>query len=863
MAFKTPPADTTVADSPEKLFRDLTRRRLPDVLQHQAEIMRQYAAQAIDAPDVALQLPTGSGKTLVGLLVGEWRRRKFRERVVYLCPTRQLVHQVAAEANEKYGLSVATFVGRQAQYEPRDKTDYQQASRMAVTTYAGMFNTNTFFNNADIILVDDAHVSENYIAGHWTIKISRLDEAQAPLHQAISGILEPHLSTTDLTRLRGVWEDVVDRTWVDKIPTPVLSQIADQLTEVLDVHTDGTELAYPWSLLRGHLLACHLYVSSQDILIRPLLPPTYSHRPFAAAKQRIFMSATLGAGGDLERLTGRNRIVRVRAPEGWDRQGVGRRFFVFPSLSLTDEQNAQFRQDVMRRAGRSVVLVPSDGAADAVEKKIDETLKFPVFRARDIEQSKTAFARSEKAVAIVANRYDGVDFPGDECRLLLIDGLPKAVNSQERFLMSRMGANVLYNERVQTRVIQAIGRCTRSLEDYSAVVVTGDALPEYLADINRRRYLHPELQAEIAFGVNQSTHTDIANLLENIDIFLKNGPEWEDANRQIVDDRARLVQEALPAQSDLAGAVGDEIQYQTLMWRQDYQGAAAAAEAVLARLVHPLLKGYRALWNYLAGSAAYLAAQKGSGAMTAKARQHYAEAYKCAPDLSWLADFARSQHIEAAARDANDLYEPLRQVERLSAQLARLGTIHERDFARLEQEILSGLQRPETFERAQEQLGSFLGFVAGKREEEGSPDPWWISGNGCIVFEDYVDTDATAELDVKKTRQAASHPNWMKQHVEQSVGCSYFPTVVTPARKIRNAATPHAGELLYWEYDDFVAWAAAAIATVRELRETFFDEGDLDWQARAAHTLRERGFDFASIVSRLSESKLLSRMQAV
>ena len=59
----------------------------------------------------AFQLPAGSGKTLVGPLLGEWRRRKNEERVVYLCPTRQLVNQVAEEANTKYGLNVEAFTG--------------------------------------------------------------------------------------------------------------------------------------------------------------------------------------------------------------------------------------------------------------------------------------------------------------------------------------------------------------------------------------------------------------------------------------------------------------------------------------------------------------------------------------------------------------------------------------------------------------------------------------------------------------------------------------------------------------------------------------------------------------------------------
>src|SRR5208282_1604692 len=147
---------------------------------------------------------------------------------------------------------------------------------------------------------------------------------------------------------------------------------------------------------------------------------------------------------------------------------------------------------------------------------------FPTFSAMDIEESKKPFVAKDKAVAVVANRYDGIDFPGKECRLLFIEGLPKATNLQERFLMVRMGANILFNERIQTRVLQAIGRCTRSLEDYSAVVVSGEEVPDYLADIKRRKYLHPELQAELSFGVEQSKGASAANLAENFGIFLDN-----------------------------------------------------------------------------------------------------------------------------------------------------------------------------------------------------------------------------------------------------------------------------------------------------------------------------------------------------
>src|SRR6266545_811225 len=59
--------------------------------------------------DVALELPTGAGKTLVGLLLAEYRRKALNERVVYLCPTQQLAYQVGQHA-QKYGIGVRVLL---------------------------------------------------------------------------------------------------------------------------------------------------------------------------------------------------------------------------------------------------------------------------------------------------------------------------------------------------------------------------------------------------------------------------------------------------------------------------------------------------------------------------------------------------------------------------------------------------------------------------------------------------------------------------------------------------------------------------------------------------------------------------------
>src|SRR5712664_695770 len=285
MGFKVGKQSAVSLDSPEALFRDLRQRTIAAPHAHQADVLRDYVANALERPDVALQLPTGSGKTLVGLLIGEWRRLKFGERVVYLCPNNQLVHQVARQALEQYGVQVQAFVGKKTDYDLNAKMAYQAGECVAVTSYSALFNTNPFFDNPNLIVLDDAHAAENYVSANWSLSIDRGEHA--PLFSAVVGVLAPTLSAVDVRRMTGKWNDAWDKTWVDKVPTPVFMNIASELAAVVDAHVGETDLRFPWSRLRGHLHGCQLYVGSSEILIRPLIPPTLTHPPFAKAKQRL------------------------------------------------------------------------------------------------------------------------------------------------------------------------------------------------------------------------------------------------------------------------------------------------------------------------------------------------------------------------------------------------------------------------------------------------------------------------------------------------------------------------------------------------------------------------------------------------
>jgi Type III restriction enzyme, res subunit/Helicase C-terminal domain len=855
MAFKlNRPPNATVA-SPEALFHDLRLKRVEGLLSHQADILRAYHGETLNAPDVALQLPTGSGKTLVGLLIGEWRRRHFQETVVYLCPTKQLVHQVVEQGLKKFGIRTHAFTGKQADYRPDIRADYLGAESVAVTTYSGLFNTNSFFEAPNVIILDDSHAAENYIVDYWSLTVTRKDHIE--LFNAVVSLLRQALSRVVYQRLCAPTNEMWDTEWVDKLPTPTLEPLIPELTALLDQHAALSNLKYSWSVIRDHLFACHVYLSTSAILIRPTLPPTMTHRPFAAAKQRVYMSATLGSGGDLERITGIEKIVRLPIPKGWDKQGIGRRFFLFPERSMTADDANNLVLEMMKTTPRTLMLVTSEGIAKAWRDTIENKIHFRCINAAEIESSKDGFVNSTSTVAVIANRYDGIDLIGDECRLLCVYDLPRSVNLQERFLMSPMAATVLLNDRIQTRIVQAVGRCTRSATDYAAVVVLGEKLSNFFLQKERRSFLHPEIQAELQFGIDQSRNMTSEGFLENLKLFLAQGDDWSAADGQIIALRESMTQKELPGTSKLIAAVGHEVKYQYAIWRGDYVEAVRQCEAVLGHLSGDEVKGYRAFWSYLAGSAAWLGSVNGIGYLDAVAREKFGRAAAATNGVLWLKGLSRLHAPDQPATD--DEIHLASVVERLEEVLEGLGTANDRKFEAEIQVILDGLNHGDSsaFESSHERLGRLLGYEARNEETTAAPDPWWIASDKlCFVFEDHSPFEAANAIGANKVRQAASHRKWIKAKVPLHPDAEIIQVIISPRTKVDSDAVTYAEDVCYWNLEKFQSWATHAVSIIREVRGTFPGPGHVDWREQTMRTYKDGKIDPVAMRNMLSQSLL-------
>lgn len=841
LAFRLSPKNAPSPDDPESLFRDLRKRTVPGLLSHQADLLRSYMAVHSKHTDIALQLPTGSGKTLVGLLIAEWRRRTYGERVVYLCPTRQLVNQVAEQATQKYGIDLHAFTGKRVNYDPKKAADWQNNEAVAVTTYSSLFNTNPFFSDPSVIILDDAHSAENYVAKYWSLQVNRSDSKHEATFSALVGLLMSVLPHADRCRLAPSDDDAEDPKWVEKLPTPAFQLLVPELVALLDEHTQDTNLRYPWSVLRDSLHACHLYVSRRAILIRPLIPPSNTHTPFAGARQRLYMSATLGSGGDLERVTGHYPIHKIPVPVGWDKQGIGRRFFIFPKRSLDDVEAASLTTQAIKKAGRALYLVPDDLSAQMATKQIESDATCTVFDASQLEASKQPFIETENAVAVIANRYDGIDLIDEDCRLLLADGLPGGANLQERFFVQRVTAQLLLDDRILTRLVQGFGRCTRSPNDYAAIVILGENLNNYLFKKENREFFHPEIQAELEFGIEQSKDCSADEMLHNLDHFLRQDSEWEAADEAILGLRAGLTQRTLGAAEDLANAVPAELEYQYAIWNADYSSALQHCRTVLGKLNHTDLRGYRALWLYLAGSAAWLAFKSGQLPDENLVKEYFRKAQAAAPVLRWLVGLshASSSTTQATVQDEDAGVTAL--VERIEIIFDELGTIHDRKYDAEERAILDAILQTDdglVFEGGHERLGKMLGFIAGNSTDEAAPDPWWIADDIVFVFEDHAEANSGTVFPAKKARQAASHPDWLRENLALSENIEIIPILITPCTKTSKGAMPTLRKVRYWSRDQFCVWAQEALRTLRDLRRTFPGVGNLAWRTKAVASLK-------------------------
>lgn len=853
MAFKKLSINNALIESPEELFGDLRNRKVQGLLSQQADMLRAYLKNE-SCSDLALELPTGSGKTLVGLLIAEWRRRKYKQKCLFLCPTSQLVNQVAEQAQEKYGIKTVVFTGSKAKYSTVDTSKYESCETIAITTYSSLFNSNPYFKDADVLIFDDAHSAENYVSSCWCIEINDYGKTSSIFEQ-IKDLIMDKIDDNERLRFLHKMDDSIDLQHISKLPMPFFLDILNDLYRILETCTPGTDLQYSWQMLKNNLHACNLYFSSSRFLLRPFIPPTENFLPFINAQRRIYMSATLGEGGDLERIFGKTKITRIAAPKNYEKQGIGRRFFIFPMRMWEKEDAIVKTIDWIKKVPRTLILCPRDKDVKDIQEHIDNNdsfVNYSIYNAKDIETSKKDFISSSNAIAILANRYDGIDLSEDECRYLIINELPEATNLQEKFIISKLNSPLLFRERIKTRLIQALGRCTRTANDWAMVCILGEKLNQYLLSPQKTKMLPVELQAEIKFGIEQSSPDENfeQNINENIDAFLAQNTDWEEANDYIIQIREKMQKTSDEDIKILEEIASQEIKYINSLWNKDFNQALSIAIDIYTQLSNENLRGYKGLWVYMAANAAFLANNKD------KARELYNKAGDIIKNLGWLKKISSCMEVDKLSDE--DFYIS-NMLDNIEMYFNKCGYIEKQKFAKHIGTIINKVQSKNSkiFEQGQVEIGQLIGLQALNTEESGATDPIWIlTPRLGLIFEDYTDTkETTQELSKKKVLQSSGHINQAKQTHKEFNNVKFSTIVCSGTTKLHPTAVAQAENLYFVSIEEFRDFSEKVVSFITMLWE-HYSKGSPKWRDFAFNKIYENKFTPTDIYNYFTKTKL-------
>jgi superfamily II DNA or RNA helicase len=131
---------------PIEIFRGLTLRgSVENIWGPQQEALEQWHTKYRKEKDNVIQMNTGGGKTLVGLLIAQSLLNDTSGRVLYLCVNNQLVEQTIEKATE-CGFMVSSRYG--GKWVEQHKFETCQA--FCITNYDTVFNGLSIFREKQI-----------------------------------------------------------------------------------------------------------------------------------------------------------------------------------------------------------------------------------------------------------------------------------------------------------------------------------------------------------------------------------------------------------------------------------------------------------------------------------------------------------------------------------------------------------------------------------------------------------------------------------------------------------------------------------------------------------------------------------------
>lgn len=742
------------------------KEKYEGLLRHaQIEVLKKWYSNHYDDKNTIIKMNTGSGKTVIGLLILQAYLNDGKGPAVYIVPDNYLIEQIVREAND---------LGIKVTKNPKD-IDFETGEAILVITIHKILNGRSTFGvnevekNIGCIIVDDAHACMKIAKSQFAISIPRNNQLYGKLlhvfndsikHQSESKLLELYDGDTGIQQIIPFWE------WQNKV-----SEVRRLLhAQRNNDEKNNSSLFYNWALLKDNLELADCIFSSEEIVINLDFIPVEVIPSFNDCSRRIFMSATIEDDTVLVSHFNidSNEIEESITPE--KANDIGERLIVIPqeiNPKISDDELKNYFKK-LAESKNIVVLVPSEyrsnywnDVANVIVKTQDELVA-------TINRLKAAHL----GLVVLINRYDGIDLPKNACQILVLDGLPDVRSEFEKFEeIALRDSKEILRDKIQ-RIEQGMGRGVRSKEDYCVVFLMGNSLVKTLyAPSAKNAFTEAsQKQLELSRKINKQL---VNGTLEEIDVTinycLNRDPNWIRLHNATI----------LKVKYKSEVTFNDKILIQKRAFdaakSRDYEGAVNILQPLVNSSTNDKTKGYLK----------YKLAKYNNFSNIITAQESVISAKKLNNHIPYPIDgivytklqFHNISQVERIVRFNTQRYADSN--EYILGFKAILDKLHFNDYS------------ANIFEQAIKDLGEHLGFISQRPENEFNkgPDNLWATGQNSAIVIECKNEASTDKISKTYCNQLGGSLTWFEN--QYPLISNVTPIMIHPYNKFEHAASPH------------------------------------------------------------------------